>query len=99
MKNLQAMIGMTTKLYTKSDVAKDITKGVVTCFLTGVWLSSAKMVTRLSRVPKIELNVATDPAKMDSTVLKTNEISVPLLKKQALVVAASIIATNLFPGN
>ena len=50
----------------KSDTARDMTKGVVTCLRKGKWFNNAKMVTKLKVMPKRDKNVAALPAKTES---------------------------------
>ena len=64
-----AIIGKILELNKKSDKAKDITNGVVTCDLNGKWFNSEKMVTVLNNMPKIDKNVAELPANIESKVV------------------------------
>ena len=63
LKNRMAIIGKILTLNKKSDNAKDITKGVVTCERMGAWFNNDKMVITLKTIPKMAKMVAALPAK------------------------------------
>lgn len=90
-KNLIAISGRTAKLNRKSEKANEITKGVVTCFRSGVWFNKAKMVTRLKVMPRNEQTVAELPASIESMSEKTNSISDPFSSMQWANSSLSIV--------
>ena len=65
-------IGRTRPLNSMSDVDKDITKGVVTWALIGLYFRIAIIVNALNKTPKIEMMRPIDPAKSAATSENTN---------------------------